>query len=177
MPTILNAPNGQKTTLDGTELIPIDGSQYITAALLAGLGSGKAITMWHDQSIKTVGNSFSTSIDAAQAYGHVRSQSAAANGDTWTNAFVCLADTYTFSFLSSTDSNRGKMDFYVDNVQIGTIQDFYSASLAENVILTIASISVTDGYHVLKGVVNGKNGSSSGYTIALTKIWLLPSAY
>lgn len=32
---ISEAPSGEKTTLDGTELLPISGSQYITVASLA----------------------------------------------------------------------------------------------------------------------------------------------
>lgn len=169
-----------------------DGSNFVrlpagtSGQLLKTIGVGapqwlsvlsKAATMWHDQSVKTVGNAFTYSMDASQKYGFVVYQNAAANGDTWTNGFSVAAGTYTFNILNSTDSNRGKMDFFVDNVQIGTIQDFYSAALTQNVVKTIASISVTDGYHTFKGVVNGKNASSSDYIVALTKIWLTPSAY
>lgn len=175
--TIANQTSGEKTTLTGTEKLPISGNQYVQASNLAQLAESKAVVMWHDQSVKTAGNAFTTSIDTQHAYNHVVHQSAAANGDTWTNGFVCQAGTYTFNFLCTTDADRGKLDVFVDNVQIGTILDFYAASTTRNVVKTIASIAVTAGYHTLKGVVNGKNASSSGYTIALTKIWLTPSAY
>lgn len=36
MPIIQSAPNRQKTTLDGTEKIPISGSQYVTTVTMAG---------------------------------------------------------------------------------------------------------------------------------------------
>jgi hypothetical protein len=62
-------------------------------------------------------------------------------------------------------------------VGIATGQDFYTAGTGYNTIKTINSVAVVgDGYHVLKGTVNGKNGSSSGFGIALTKMWLVPSA-
>jgi len=157
------------------------------AALLFGtvqLGAGsagspiysKVDVMWHDQSIKTVGNAFATTIDAAEAYGFYTFQNTPANGDTWENGFICAAGTYGFKFLSYTDNNRGKLDVYIDASLIGTI-DQYSSPAVKNQVLSITGIVLTDGYHKLQGVVNGKNASSSSYFIALTKIWLVPSAY
>lgn len=169
-----------ETSSNGGSSIDLTGTSQVcffpTAAWFNNL-LPKTAVMWHDQSIKTVGNAFTTVIDAAQPYGYVTYQSAAANNDEWTNGFMIRAGTYTIKILGTTDADRGKLDVYIDGVSVSTANDFYSASTTRNVIKSISSITVTDGYHTFKGKVNGKNGSSSGYLMPLTKIWFEPSAY
>lgn len=136
----------------------------------------KAPVMWHDSAIITAGNGFSYAVGSTVRYGYVAYQDAAADSDEWTNGFTCQAGTYTLNFLCTTDNNRGKLDVYIDDVLKGNV-DFYSATLTENVTKSLSSLTLTDGYHTLKGHVNSKNASSSDYLIALSKIWLVPASY
>ena len=156
--------------------IDLTGVSEVFIAPAAGDLASKTDVMWHDQSIITVGNALTTAIDIGQRHSYVMYQNAAANGDTWKNGFLVQAGTYSLNFLSTKDADRGSLDVYIDDVLAGTI-DFYAGSLTKNQTSTISSLTITDGYHTLKGVVNGKNASSSGYIIALTKIYLLPSVY
>lgn len=132
--------------------------------------------MWHDQSIATVGNSFSYSLDYFQFFGVIAQQLTAANGDTFKNSFVCAPGTYVLNLLTKLDNYCGILDVYVDNVLKGSF-DLYSAGGVQNTIKTTSSFSLAGGYHVLKGVVNGKNGSSVGYSVLMTRMYLTPSAY
>jgi hypothetical protein len=133
-------------------------------------------TMWHDESLVTVGNAISRSVTTTQPYNLRVFQNSGANGDTFTNGFLLKAGTYTLAVLGETSTDRGLIDWYIDNAKVVSLQDWYAGSTAQN-IEKIASVTVTgEGYHVLKGVINGKNASSSGYNMVLTKMYLKPAA-
>lgn len=137
----------------------------------------KAPVMWHDQSLVIVGANITYAQDGGQAFNFVAYQDTGANADEWENGFVCQSGTYSIKILSSKDGSRGILDVYIDDVLISAGIDFYDAGTLNNEINTISSVVITDGYHTFKGIVNGKNGSSSGYNIAITKIWLVPASY
>lgn len=138
----------------------------------------KLATMFHDQSVVTVGNARVDQNLGTQNYAYFSYQNPAANGDTWTNGFYIRAGTYTFRILGVTNNNYGKLDIYVDNVLKISGIDFYSVGGVLNVVFSTAGVVIsTDGYHTLKGVVNGRNGGSGGYLIGITKMWFEPAAY
>ena len=137
----------------------------------------KRATMWHDASLVTAGNALLRQHSTSDNYFTDSLQNTSANGDTFTHSFFVEAATYTLSVLGVTASGHGKIDWYVDNVLQGAGgQDWYSGSVVRNVVQTQSVTVIGDGYHVLKGVVNGKNASSAGYNIILTTFWLTPSA-
>lgn len=132
--------------------------------------------MWHDESSITVGATPLNAVAFAnQEFYTLSNIPTPANGDTFTQSFVLDAGTYTLYILGNTNTSRGKIDWYIDNVSIATGQDWYSGGAGDNTIKTVAGLVITAGYHVLKGVVNGKNASSSGYYIYLTKYWFKPA--
>ncbi len=134
-------------------------------------------TMWHDESLVLIGNAVATYHNASDNYATHSRQQPPANGDTFTQSCILRAGTYTFYALGLTDEDYGILDWYLDGVVFATGQDWYAGALAYNVIKTVANVVVAfDGYHVLKGVVNGKNGSSLDYIIQLTKTWFTPAA-
>lgn len=131
-------------------------------------------TMWHKSADVLAGNALSTTIDTAMAYTHFTAQTAAANGDTFTNSFFVQHGTYYLSVLGNTDPNAGKIDWYVDNVLVLSGQDWYAAVGVKNTVqrfITPFTIAA-DGYHVIKGVINGKNASSGGFKMNLVKYWV-----
>jgi hypothetical protein len=134
-------------------------------------------TLWHDESVVTAGNALTTAILATQPHNYVATQSAAADADSFTQSCVLGEGTYTLYILGETRTAGGKVDWTLDGASIATGQDWYSASNTPNVIKSIASIVIaTGGRHILQGTINGKNASSSGYTLRLTKFWFVPSA-
>jgi hypothetical protein len=133
--------------------------------------------MFHEDALVTAGNALAASHDAVQNYAHYFTQNTPADADTFTQSVWLRAGTYTFSVLGLTLNNAGLIDWYIDDVTFTTGQDWYSASLTYNVTKTVGSIAVIgDGYHVLKGKVNGKNASSSSYFMPLTRYWFRASA-
>ena len=73
---------------------------------------------------------------------------------------------------SEHESNRGKIDWYIDGVLAVSGQDWYVGSLIYNVVKT-ASVTVSgSGLHTVKGVTNGKNASSSNRVFSISSISL-----
>ena len=143
----------------------------------AGPALPKSATMWHDQSLVLVGGQIETDQDTVPYY-TLASQTAADDGDSWSNGFYIRAGTYTLNLLIKKSSSSGLLDLYIDDSLISSGNDFYHFSDLGNQIITIGSVIISsDGYHSLKGIVNGKNASSAGYWIYITKMWLVPSAY
>jgi hypothetical protein len=139
--------------------------------------STKAPVMWHDQSVVTLGNAFTTTDDTSCRYNWYRFQDTAAILDTWTNGFTCRAGTYTFNALVVKDTSHGILTAQVDSaVTLGTV-DLYAASTQRNQILTISSCVLTEGYHKFTGITVSKNASSSGYKLPITKMWFTPASY
>jgi len=130
-------------------------------------------TMWHEEATVTVGNPIVATVSTGMLYNGLWVQTAAADGDTFTNTCMLDSGTYTLYVLGNTRNVCGMVDWYVNNVLEGSGQDWYSAASSPNVVKTVGSIVIaTPGRYVVKGVVNGKNGSSTDYQLRLVKYWL-----
>jgi len=133
----------------------------------------KRATMWHEESTVVAGNALARTIQTSAAYNYVMAQNTPAINDEFTNSFVVGEGTYTLYLLGATGASDGRVDWYVDDVLVASAQDWYSASPAYNKLKTVADVVIAEGgYHVLKGIVAGKNASSSNYRLMLTKMWL-----
>lgn len=134
-------------------------------------------TLWHDESTIVAGNVFTITANSSAIYDVIVFQSPAANADSFTSGFLLRPGTYTFSVLGYTDTTRGIIDWYIDDVLALAGQDWYAGAGAVNVVKTgTVQVKGASPYHKLTGVVNGKNASSSDYFIVLTKMWFKPSA-
>lgn len=88
------------------------------------------------------------------------------------------AGTYTLSHVGVTSSTAGQITWAVDGVdQAGlTSVDWYTAGVVLNVTKTGTMTVIGDGYHVIRGKLAGKNGSSGGYNYFISEISIYPSA-
>jgi len=132
------------------------------------------VTFWPDEAKVTTGSAIESITDTGSRYDTRTYQEPPANGDTFTQSFFLRAGTYTLAVLGISSGGRGIADWYVDNV-FQFSQDWYSTSLTRNVLKTGTITVIGDGYHVLKGVVNGKNASSSNYYYDFNKYWIYPA--
>jgi len=132
-------------------------------------------TMWGDEVITSVTitrNAVSTTY--SYCYLMYAAAANAADGDEYTWRFNLSAGSYTINLLGGVNTNAGKLDAYVDDVLVGSGQDWYAAGAAA--LKSFSSCIVPySGNHVLKLKVNGKNASSADYCVRLTKIWFTPS--
>lgn len=115
-------------------------------------------------------------ITAGQIHVHFALQNPSVNGDTFTQSFVLAKGIYTFTAIGFTNADGGLLDWYLDNTLIASGDDFYSGAPVSNVIYTHTVTVQSNGYHVLKGVVNGKNGASTNFVIRITTLAFIPSA-
>jgi hypothetical protein len=156
-----------------TRDIPPGVLTYTPSGVASNVITATRATMWHDEAFVLSGGAiaiFAPSVN--QDYGRA-GQSPSVNGDTFTQSLMLKAGTYNFYVLGETASDRGLLDWYIDGVNFATGQDWYSAGTTVNVIKSALAITVTGtGRHVLKGVVNGKNGASSGFAVLLAKYWI-----
>ena len=181
-----SAPNTTVTIAgDAIANAAISGNYYSKAASPQGVDNtddwaariGKRALMWHGDAIVTAGNALTRAYYANQMYAARAYQDGPADGDTFTHGFMLRAGTYTFAVFGITSTSRGIIDWYVDDVLIESGQDWYSAAEGVNTTKTTASVAITyDGWHVLKGVINGKNASSSNYYMILTRYRFYPAA-
>lgn len=133
-------------------------------------------TGFHWDSLVLVGNALTKTQDASQAFASYAYQTAASATDSFTNGFCLKANGYTLDVLGITGNNRAKVDWYVDNVLQISGQDWYAATPGYNNLKTGAITVATDGYHVLKAVVNGKNASSADYNLLFSRFSIYPAA-
>jgi len=140
-------------------------------SLIGGVPAQRA-TMLHDEALVLSGGALTLGIDGTQIDNYSVQQSGAANGDEFIHGFYLAAGTYLFSVIGKTGPQRGKLDWYLNDVQIASGQDWYSSGATANVVKTVSDVVVEySGWHLLRGEVNGKNVSSSGYLMTLTKYW------
>lgn len=129
--------------------------------------------MWHDESFYSNGTKetlFDTS--NSQSYQTFTRSNPAANGNTFTNSFEVASGDYKVNVLAVMGSGYGKIDWYLDDVLVFSGDNWYSATTLYNQVHTFNISGLSAGRHVLKGVVNGKHASSTGYFHAITKIWV-----
>jgi hypothetical protein len=138
-----------------------------------GPGYPQHTTLWHDESQVVAGSPLSQTLTANQMYGGYSAQSPAADGDSFIQPLFLAAGSYALHVIGVADDDRGQIDWYLDDSLIVAAQDWYAAATDYNVDQT-ASISIPlGGPYTLTGVVNGKHASSSDFTIALTKVYLV----
>lgn len=130
-------------------------------------------TLWHDESTVLSGGVITLSITNTQVYNIRYFQTGPANGDSFTQSFILKAGTYDLKVIGETGTDRALIDWYVDNVKVISLQDWYAGAGAANVIKSASVSVVGNGRHVLKGTVNGKHASSTSYFILLTKMWFV----
>jgi hypothetical protein len=132
-------------------------------------------TMWHYQSLILSGSPLQLSTSASSFFNLYAFQGPPFfNGDTFTNSFMLAPGNYTFSVMGVLGTNIGIVDWYLDNVKTVT-QDWYSAATTFNTIKTAPVTIVGSGQHVLKGIINGKNGASTDFALALNVMYFTPA--
>lgn len=136
----------------------------------------KRATMWHEDSLVLVGNPLQREVQSLQQHGIYVYQSAAAINDKFSHGFLLDAGTYDFTGLGVMQVDSGQVDWTLDGVTIATNQDWY-AGVTFNERKTVSGVVVaSSGWHVLTGLVDSKNASSSDYLLRLTKMAFIPSA-
>jgi len=135
------------------------GAQYPNSAVL-----------WIDQFTIVAGTGpLVPVIYSAQFYQLLVHETSAANGDAIQAQFSIAAGTYTISILGFQGTAYGILDIYIDGSVVISGQDWYGGG-GFNTIQSAGSIVLSAGVHTFKIVVNGKNGSSSGYLFDLTRV-------
>lgn len=136
-------------------------------------------TLFCDDVNVTVGNAAIIVATTGQTYGFYLSRTPSpANLDAWTSSFWLAAGVYTLGTLGASENDCGQVDYYIDDVKVISAQDWYSASPTFMVTNTATVNVARNGNHVLKTIVNGKNGSSVSpfYRFLPTMIWFAPGS-
>lgn len=102
----------------------------------------------------------------------------AANGDRWQSEMWLEAGIYNFLVHGIKASSFGMFDLVVDGVGASLGNDAYAAATTYDVDWTAASVPVvSNGYHLIELVVDGKNAASAGYRLEITFILAKKASY
>lgn len=170
------------TTLP-TSALAIDGNYYYDLRTFIGVptvssGSGGS-SQWmgaqfnHYDFCATVGI-VATQTLSGQTYPYMVYNSSNANGDTLKIIAHMATGNYEAKIVVCKDYNRAIMDVKV-NGTVNTSVDMYSASSVYNHEIVITFTIASDGEQTFEFVANGKNASSSGYFLTITRMWVYPS--
>ena len=115
----------------------------------------------------------STTVNANQPLNTLTSTSSGTDGDSLEWTVLLLPGHYYLEISARKASSYGIVDVAVDgNVEVSA--DLYSASPVDDYrIMADFQVSGPDR-HTLTVTVNGKNGSSSGFNLGLSVMWLKP---
>jgi len=82
------------------------------------------------------------------------------------------AGTWTFKFLTIVNNSAGRVTIAIGSTLLVDPEDLYAVTQDAQKIFTYTDviISASDRYE-LRFLVNGQNGSSSGFGLAITKFW------
>ena len=101
---------------------------------------------------------------------YVKASTGAADKDRWQVQMYLEAGTYNFLWHGYKYTVGGIFDLWVDGIVVATGFDTYSSGTYDTEY-TMSSITVTgSGYHLIELVLNGHNGSSSGYQVCTTYV-------
>lgn len=141
-----------------------------------GLLLPKRAKHFHTDSTVTNGNAIATTIETGQMYNMYSNQNTPADADSFTFGVLLAAGTYTAYFRGIKETWAGIIDWTIDGAALVTGQDWYNGTQVLNQEQTSGTFSVSAGWHVVTGTVNGKNASSSNYGIPLTDIMFKQAA-
>ncbi len=108
-------------------------------------------------------------------YNKVTYVSGARIGDTLTTTFPLQRGLYNATFYLNRDVDLGITDWYLNNVRVVTDLDSYNSSASTSGITYKIPVS-KDGMQVMKGVITGKNVSSSNYYVEIEAIQFVAEA-
>lgn len=126
-------------------------------------------SFYPDEAVAITGNAIALFYHGSFLETYGRQNTSAINNE-WKHGAFLTADTYTLTIRVIKSSNSGILKIKVDNVVVATF-DLYAAvdAISDQ---TQASIVLTGGWHSVKGLVDSKNGSSSGYDANWVKMTL-----
>lgn len=155
------------------EIAKIHRELEVVQTKLSGKIYHTRTTVYHSDSLPVSGSAPTITINSMAVDNHYASQGSGAVGNQFTTSFNLESGTYTIKIYGLTDTDCGIISWLIDNTVVHTEQDWYSNPAA----LAIKTFTVnieTDGTHKLAGLVTGKNESSTGHAIKLTKISFVP---
>lgn len=141
----------------------------VTAAKINGGGLGQNLTINAWQYDSVIGGTWARSVATDQYLaGVIHNISGAADGQGVIYKVFLNAGTYDIAVTHGTGNGKGIIKFKNGSDTVLATLDTYTAGNVESVSTLISGVTVaTDGLLTLKVMVDGKNGSSSGYIIFL----------
>jgi len=130
-------------------------------------------THWHSNSKVGSGSALVSNAQTGQETGFTYRQSPAAINDLFQFEVTLSAGTYDLQLLGAHSSGSGKINLYVDASLVATI-DFYNGVTTLNTLDTATFTIAESGVHQITSEVIGKNASSSGYVINITRFSFKP---
>ena len=162
--------SGAKEIILSADTIELTGALTNNGNPIGAAEYPKRLTVFADELITTPTVAITLNTSQQYAFYVVPTTANANDGDEYSFSGVFESGAYNFTILGLLQASSGIVDFYIDGALSYSGQDWYSAAVAYNTRKYIYDRVLTAGYHYFTLKINGKNASSSDYTLFLTKI-------
>ncbi len=119
------------------------------------------------------GSGFTTFFLSTAWFGIHNYQSTPAIGNSASTICLLAKGTYVFKLFCGKGTDRGIVEWYVNDVLIGT-EDTYSNTVTRVIASYVFNVPQTGSYNI-RYVVTGKNGASSNFYFAFSAISIVPA--
>lgn len=115
-------------------------------------------------------------IDTVQMYARLANGATHALNDEIQFTDYIPAGTFTFSLLTSTETNRGKLHLIIDGVDVGQWDCYKAVGVVADRVDMAGIVIATPGVKTIKLKVASKNGASSSYYMDINGIQAVQTA-
>lgn len=153
---------------DGTILYSVDLNDTFDAVI----GAGNVIIPTLMKTHTTVAGTWTATRNTSALYNGSLNNTTTADGDEVRWPVTLQKGTYTLYVLGYTNTTAGIADYYIDGVEVGSL-DWYGGS-STDVLKSVTGIVVDNPGTVFFNVkIDGKNASSTDYILDMQQIMLV----
>lgn len=166
--------NGVVPSVGGIALMTLVDNTWYVIGVVAPAALRTPAICFHELSSILVGEAFTRVLNTGQEFNMWWQQATPANGNSFSQSVYLSEGGYSFDVLGARGSSGARLDWFLNNNIIASLQDWYNASSVLNhTISTTVHVPYT-GYHTIRGTINGRHASSTGWALAFTYYAFIP---
>jgi hypothetical protein len=157
---------------------PFDPEDEINAALMNAVANYAygatplgifTASFYPDEAVAITGNAIALFYHGSILETYGRQNTSAINNE-WKHGAFLTTNTYALTIRVIKTSASGILKIKIDDVVVATFDLYAAADAVSDQVQT--DIEIATGWHSIKGLVDSKNGSSSGYDANWIKMYL-----
>jgi len=167
--------NGVVPSVGGIALMTLVDNAWYVIGVQASAPLKVPAICFHELSSILVGGTFTRVMNANQEFNQWWQQATPANGDSFSQSVYLNEGEYSFDVLGVRSSSVARLDWFLNENIIASLQDWYNASLVFNHTISTTVYVPYSGYHTIRGTINGRHASSTGWALGFTYYAFMPA--